>query len=273
VEHVTSPPPQPQPDPWLLRASDADREKILRVLREAYAEGRLDAAEYEERMSAALAAKTYADLLGLLDSLPVDPARLPSPPGAGRLPTTTADPRPASLVPYASGLPGVYNGGPDSPSAIFGSTARKGQWVLTAEPSAFALFGEVKLDLTSVVLSAMQTELRCNAVFGSIELVVPDSINVQIHGTPVLGDFSMKDKRKGADRQRVAPLDAPTITITGVALFGGVELKIVRAKPTGGVTLLQPPAVGGAGAPGAPGALGPGPAPDPAGQEDPGQPR
>jgi hypothetical protein len=238
-----------------MRASDADREKVLTFLREAYAEGRLDAAEYEERMSAALGAKTYADLLGLLDSLPVDPARLPRPPGAG---AAAATGRPVPVRPaYPANLPVPLVGGQDTPSAIFGSTERKGQWVLPADPATFALFGEVKLDLTSVVLSAEQTELRCNAVFGSIVLIVPDSIDVQIHGTPVLGSFEVKDKRKGVDKQRVTPAGAPTITISGVALFGSVELKIVKAKPVGGVTMLAAPPV--------PPSIGPPPSADPQG--------
>ena len=47
--------PAEQPDPVAealrLRASDADREKVASVLRDAYVEGRLTAVEHEERLS------------------------------------------------------------------------------------------------------------------------------------------------------------------------------------------------------------------------------
>jgi len=54
-----------------MRASDADRERVVERLRTALNEGRLDLGEYDERMQRAYAAKTYGDLDGLLTDLPV----------------------------------------------------------------------------------------------------------------------------------------------------------------------------------------------------------
>ena len=67
-------------DPWSLRASDADREKYLDVLRDAYAEGRLTAEEYDERIEATYKARTYRELVPVLESLPVKPGAVPGPP-------------------------------------------------------------------------------------------------------------------------------------------------------------------------------------------------
>jgi Domain of unknown function (DUF1707)/2TM domain len=53
-----------------LRASDADRERVVALLRDAHAEGRLTAEEFDERMGRALAARTYADLADLTADLP-----------------------------------------------------------------------------------------------------------------------------------------------------------------------------------------------------------
>ncbi|MFD0817862.1 DUF1707 domain-containing protein, partial [Micromonospora zhanjiangensis] len=60
-----------------MRAGDADREKVAEQLRTALGEGRLDLPEYDERLQRAYAARTYADLDGLLDDLPgtVPPAQ------------------------------------------------------------------------------------------------------------------------------------------------------------------------------------------------------
>jgi hypothetical protein len=59
------------PDPN-VRASDSDRERIVEQLRQHTADGRLTMDEFEERMSAAYAAKTYRDLAELTRDLPVD---------------------------------------------------------------------------------------------------------------------------------------------------------------------------------------------------------
>jgi len=52
-----------------MRASDLDREVILRALTDAYAEGRLDREEYDERVDATSAAKTLGELPSLVEDL------------------------------------------------------------------------------------------------------------------------------------------------------------------------------------------------------------
>jgi hypothetical protein len=88
-----------------IRASDADREVVVASLREAYAAGRLDLDEFDERTSAAYASKTWGDLRKLTADLPSQPilggdvpgrlfrsalspdATLPSHPSRASLPT------------------------------------------------------------------------------------------------------------------------------------------------------------------------------------------
>lgn len=55
-----------------LRASDRDRDVALEVLGEAYADGRLDHAEYDARSTAASGAKVLADLVPQLEDLVPD---------------------------------------------------------------------------------------------------------------------------------------------------------------------------------------------------------
>jgi Domain of unknown function (DUF1707) len=55
-----------------FRASDADRDRIVEQLRQHTADGRLTMDEFEQRMSAAYAAKTYGELAELTRDLPVD---------------------------------------------------------------------------------------------------------------------------------------------------------------------------------------------------------
>src|SRR5271170_890270 len=53
-----------------LRVSDAERQAVADRLAEHYAEGRLDQAEFDDRVGRAMTAKTRADLSGLFSDLP-----------------------------------------------------------------------------------------------------------------------------------------------------------------------------------------------------------
>ncbi|WP_232323762.1 DUF1707 SHOCT-like domain-containing protein [Catenuloplanes japonicus] len=53
-----------------MRAADADREMVAERLRTALNEGRIDLAEFDERLQRAYGAKTYGELDGLLTDLP-----------------------------------------------------------------------------------------------------------------------------------------------------------------------------------------------------------
>jgi hypothetical protein len=67
-----------------LRVSDAERAEVADLLSKHYGDGRLDQAEFEQRMDLAMHAKTYADLNGLFDDLPQTQTQgPPAPPGTG----------------------------------------------------------------------------------------------------------------------------------------------------------------------------------------------
>jgi len=60
-----------------LRASDAERDEVASELGRHFQDGRLDWAEFDERVGAAIGAKTHRDLDSLLADLPQDPAGQP----------------------------------------------------------------------------------------------------------------------------------------------------------------------------------------------------
>ena len=53
-----------------MRAGDSDRQAVADQLKTALDEGRLDLGEYDERLQRTYAAKTFAELDGLLTDLP-----------------------------------------------------------------------------------------------------------------------------------------------------------------------------------------------------------
>jgi len=76
-----------------IRVSDADRDRVTARLRESFAEGRLTQDELDERISAALNAKTFGDLRPLMADLP---GPVPAPP------RQAPPPRPAGPPPWVA---------------------------------------------------------------------------------------------------------------------------------------------------------------------------
>src|SRR5579863_3687076 len=75
----TDEPAEPGPRPE-MRASDADRDRVIDVLRAAAGEGRLTPDEFEERMEAVLSARTFGELARFTADLPPPGLAPPGPP-------------------------------------------------------------------------------------------------------------------------------------------------------------------------------------------------
>jgi hypothetical protein len=79
-----------------MRAADSDREAVAGKLKQALDEGRLDLAEYDERLQRTYAAKTYGDLDGLLDDLPSAAVAPRTPASANPVPPSAAPTKPSA---------------------------------------------------------------------------------------------------------------------------------------------------------------------------------
>lgn len=216
-ERGQPPPPEqaaarPGPDPARLRASDADRDRVADQLREALAEGRLSPEEHAERLDAVYAAKTYAELEPIVDDLP-GTGRRPSPPAAHPEMEFTQGTVPAPARQSANIV------------AIFSGAERKRRWLVEPHTNVLAVFGGVVLDFRQAVLSQREITLNVTCVFGGVEIKVPPGVRVIDSGVAVFGGRQLP----GDD-----PLepDAPVIRLTGLALFGGVDVKQRPADST-----------------------------------------
>jgi TM2 domain-containing membrane protein YozV len=87
------------PDPRSIRIGNAEREQAVTALGEHFAQGRLNPEEFEERMTAAYAARTAHDLDRLFDDLP--PVSGPCP--TGPFPTAQFPPAPFPTGQYPTG--------------------------------------------------------------------------------------------------------------------------------------------------------------------------
>ncbi len=184
-----------------LRASDADRDRVADILREALAEGRLTADEHAERVEGVYQAKTVAELEPYVQDLPaagVPSQAVPAParPDAGAVPPAPAD----NLV------------------AVFSSSTRRGRWRVSPRTHAYAVFGNVEIDLSEAVFEHPQIVIKAVSVFGNVEIFLPENVSLRGNGGGVLGNFEV-------DTLDSAEPGAPVVYVDGIAVLGNIEAK------------------------------------------------
>ncbi|TMM06426.1 MAG: DUF1707 domain-containing protein [Actinobacteria bacterium] len=146
------------PDLPALRASDADRERVIVLLREHAAAGRLTLEEFTDRMSAAYLARTNTELEELARDLPAEPA-----------PVATRR-RPTRFL-----------------FSLFGSTVREGRIRVQGRIACLMGFGNIDLDLRRATLEGDVITILALGVFGAIDVYVPEGVEVDLHGLALGG--------------------------------------------------------------------------------------
>jgi hypothetical protein len=174
-----------------LRASDADRDRVLALLAEAMSDGRLTLDEHAERVQRACTARTLGELADLTTDLVV-----------------------------ASAQPVRLDGGRVI-SGIFGPAKRDGRWVVPEVLTVTAMFGEVEVDVTQAILQAKHVQIHATVIGGRLRLIVPDGVSVVVTAPLVLG------RRRGGT-PLPAGADTPVIEVKGLVLGGEI---IVRRPP------------------------------------------
>src|SRR5262249_43490971 len=151
--------PPAVPDRGNLRASDADRERVANILRQAAGDGRLTMEELDERLDSVYAAKTYAELEPITKDLPqAGTAHVPAP-----------APVPAGGVNRVGGEPTSQGA-----VAILGGFSRKGEWVVPRNFNAVAILGGGEIDLREARFSEPVVTIHAVTIMGGIEITVPE---------------------------------------------------------------------------------------------------
>ena len=89
--------------------------------------------------------------------------------------------------------------------SIMGGTTRRGVWQIGPTHTAVAVMGGVELDLTEVVFSARETELRVYAVWGGVDIRVDAHTKVIVDGVGIMGGFAQSsDQGRRRARRRLA---------------------------------------------------------------------
>ncbi len=204
--------------------SGADRQRIIDVLCEHYAQDHLEVGEFEHRLDRAHRISRREELEALVSDLPAL-SRPPAPePGrsseVARGSGDQGEPGGEVVVPAGAGRVPASRV-PDSQweFAFWSGRARSGSWIPARSIRAAALMGSVELDFREALFGPGETRIHVVAIMGGVEIIVPPGIHVEADGLALIGAFEEKLGGGGdlAD-------NAPTLRITGFALMGGVEV-------------------------------------------------
>jgi Domain of unknown function (DUF1707) len=183
-----------------MRVSEQEREAAAQRLQQAFAERRLDDDEFDERMRAALTARTSEDLDRLTADLPAA-----SSPSAG----PASGPRPGhTMIAYKN------------------SIRRAGRWSVPERLHCVVYKGSGSVDLRAADLTARVTTVTAVAYKSRIDILVPPGVRVEMDGFGVSKGWSQEE-----DSEIRLPHDAPVLHVRGVAYKGTIE---TRTKPASG---------------------------------------
>jgi len=175
-----------------LRASHEDRDQVVEVLRVAAGDGRLTAEELDERLEAALTARTHAELAVLTRDLPAGPGRGP------------AAPKDLVRIDLRSG-----------------HTKREGRWLVPRQMQVRVTSGHARLDFTQAVISGRSLHIDADVRSGSLTLLTKPGVVVDTDDVAV---------RSGHVKIR-APWGPDVPVILQVTVSGKVGSGHIVARP------------------------------------------
>jgi uncharacterized protein DUF1707/cell wall-active antibiotic response 4TMS protein YvqF len=173
-----------------VRASDAERERTVELLRDASAEGRLTLEEFIERMTNAYEARTHAELDQLIGDLPGV--------SGGRVAMRR---RPTRIL-----------------FSLFGSTEREGRIRVRRRVTCFTTFGNIDLDLRQATFEQDVITVVVFGAFGTADVYVPEGVEVDFRGLSLLGH----SRANGNDPP--ARPGTPLVRVFAVSLWAGIDV-------------------------------------------------
>ena len=168
-----------------LALTEPDLDATVNRLRDAATERRLTLEELTDRIDAAANAVMRSDLVPLTSDLPATAA--------------------VGVATQSAGVRGV------------GDVKRSGPWTVPAENSFRTWFGNIKLDLRQAQISATETHIHARALFGNVDLLVPEGVEVEVQARTQVGRTNLQASS--------GILGAPRIVLTGGTFFGDIKVR------------------------------------------------
>jgi hypothetical protein len=172
-----------------LRASDADRERTVELLRDHAAEGRLTLEEFTDRISGAYLASTNDELEELARDLP--PGHV----------AVVSRRRPTRFV-----------------FSLLGSTEREGRIRVRRRVACLIGFGNIDLDLRQATLEGDVITIVALGIVGAIDVYVPEGVEVDLHG------FALGGHKRARGNDPPPHPGTPLVRVFAVSIFAGIDV-------------------------------------------------
>ncbi|WNI27408.1 DUF1707 domain-containing protein [Streptomyces sp. ITFR-6] len=178
-----------------MRASDRERDQVVEILQVAAGDGRLTAAELDERLDAALSARTAGELARLTADLPSE-----------------------GMPPQAKDLVRI--------DQRFGDVSRTGRWLVPRRMEIRLMFCDAKLDFTDALITHSTLHIDVDLrIGGNLTLVTRPGIVVDADGLErSSGDIKIRPASEA---------DVPTalrVLVAGQSRGGDFTARLPRRK-------------------------------------------
>jgi hypothetical protein len=157
--------------------SAEQRDAAVTRLTQAFAEGRLELEDLEQRLDIVARCTSVADLKLTLTGLGT-PTALPA-----EVDVSVPAPSFRTDRPRASRRTIV----------VMSGTHRRGRWVPAPVHRVYALMGGAKLDLRDAELRPGITEIRLNVLMGGVRVIVSPDLDLEVDGWAFMGGIEKRD--------------------------------------------------------------------------------
>jgi hypothetical protein len=182
------------------------RQEVIDILIYNYSHGVISSEAFERRLDQAMASNDHQTVNQLIVDLEQQVT-----------PEFSAQKERKFDINYAPG----NNDETDTIVNILGGSNRSGQWTVPKEIRVLTIFGGADIDFSDAIFTTPNVTIKILCLFGGDNIYVPENVNVVSKAFCILG---------GIDNTApsISSRQAPTITVEGLVLFGGLDIKIKR---------------------------------------------
>jgi len=178
------------------------RDKVIDHLKYSFTHDLLDEVDFEKRLSIAINTKNKKDLDTIINDLP----------------KMTEDQKNKAVTTELN----INTGNITEKGkivSILGSAERKGIWKPAKKLDVNVILGAAELDFTEAVLPPGIIDIKVSCIMGSVNIIVPNGVNVDNQCSAILGGVDEESIYKEENSNN------PTLRITGTVIMGGLEIK------------------------------------------------
>ncbi len=193
-----------------LRPSDGARKHAVDSLSDAFTNDQISMEEFERRVARVHTAKSADVLKTLLADL-----------RTSNVPATSNQESQALGHPGTATVPSTRVREHERAIAILSETKREGRWIPARTTQVVAFLGSSIIDLREAMLGPGETVIKVVATLGSVEIIIPPSLNVESVGSAVMGTFEARENQAHIEDPAV-----PRLRVEGISVLGEVTVEV-----------------------------------------------